>query len=145
MFSPERATFWRCSKAAGASFLFLFLKSARRLSCDSISSCVALASGIHEITNSVWDLSQGNVAQVTFTSGITPITINSDGSVGTYVLVVKKTTSCTDCNIYFLGADVKYPGGVNPTLSSGSNTTDIFSFVAVANNTFYCLYANNLL
>ena len=45
----------------------------------------------------------------------------------------------------FSGADVKYPGGVNPTLSSGANTTDVFSFIAVGNNTFYCLYAKNLL
>lgn len=100
--------------------------------------------GLYDITNGVWDLSRGNLAQVTYNSSITPITINSDGSAGTYVLVVKKNTSCTDCNITFLGADVKYPGGVNPTLSSGSNTTDIFSFIEVGNNTFYCFYAKNL-
>ena len=104
-----------------------------------------VANGIYEITNSVWDLSQGNVAQITFTSSITPITINSDGSVGTYILVVKKTNSCTSCTMTFSGVDVKYPGGINPNLSSGANTTDIFSFIAVGNNTFYCLYANNLL
>jgi hypothetical protein len=100
--------------------------------------------GIYYITSGVWDLSQGNLAQITYNSNITPITINSDGSTGTYVLVVKKNNSCTDCNIIFSGATVKYPGGVNPTLSSGSNTTDVFSFIAVGNNTFYCLYAKNL-
>jgi hypothetical protein len=104
-----------------------------------------LVKGINEITNSIWDLSEGNMAQITYNSSIAPITINSDGSVGTYVLVVKKNTTCTDCNITFLGVDVKFPGGVNPTLSSGSNTTDIFSFIAVGDNTFYCLYAKNLL
>lgn len=100
--------------------------------------------GLYDITNGVWDLSQGNLAQVTYNSSITPITINSDGTAGSYILVVKKNNSCTDCNINFLGADVKYPGGVNPTLSSGSNTTDIFSFIEVGNNTFYCFYAKNL-
>ncbi len=103
------------------------------------------ASGVHTITNGVWDLTQSNVAQITFSSGVTPITINSDGGVGTYILVVKKTNSCSDCSISFLGADVKYPSGIIPSLSSGANTTDIFSFIAVDNNTFYCLYANNLL
>lgn len=100
--------------------------------------------GLYDITNDVWDLSRGNLAQVTYNSSIAPITINSDGTAGTYVLVVKKNNSCTDCNINFLGADVKYPGGVNPTLSSGANTTDIFSFIAIGNNTFYCFYAKNL-
>ena len=99
---------------------------------------------IYDITNGVWDLTHSNLAQITYNSSITPITINSDGSAGSYVLVVNKNNSCTDCNINFLGADVKYPGGVNPTLSSGSNTTDIFSFIAIGNNTFYCFYAKNL-
>jgi hypothetical protein len=103
------------------------------------------ASGIHTVTNGVWDLSQGNVAQITFSSGVTPITINSDGGIGTFILVIKKTNSCSDCSISFLGADVKYPMGIIPSLSSGANTTDIFSFIAVDNNTFYCLYANNML
>ena len=102
-------------------------------------------SGINTITNGVWDLSQGNIAQITFSSGVTPITINSDGGVGTYILVIKKTNSCSDCSISFLGADVKYPSGIIPSLSGGANTTDIFSFIAVDNNTFYCLYVNNLL
>ena len=31
----------------------------------------------------------------------------------------------------FSEADVKYPGGVNSTLSSGANTTGVFSFIAV--------------
>lgn len=101
--------------------------------------------GINEITNGVWDLTQGNLVQITFNSSITPITINSDGSAGTYILIVKKNTNCTDCTLTFLGATVKYPDGVIPTLSSGSNTTDIFSFIAVGNNTFYCLSAKNLL
>lgn len=100
--------------------------------------------GLYDITNGLWDLSRGNLAQVTYNSGITPITINSDGTAGSYILVVNKNNSCTDCNMTFLGATVKYPGGVNPTLSSGSNTTDIFSFIAVDNNTFYCFYAKNL-
>ena len=100
---------------------------------------------IYNITSGVWDLSKGNLAQITYNSSITPITINSDGSVGTYILVVKKNTSCTDCNITFSGATVKYKDGVNPTLSNGSNTTDIFSFIAIGNNTFYCLTAKNLL
>lgn len=100
--------------------------------------------GLYDITNDVWDLSRGNLAQVTYNSSITPITINSDGTAGSYILVVKKNNSCTDCNITFLGVDVKYPGGVNPTLSSGANTTDIFSFIAVGNNIYYCFYAKNL-
>ena len=111
----------------------------------TVSAKHYVINGLNEITNGVWDLSQSNLAQITFSSGITPITINSDGKAGTYVLVVKKANSCTDCNISFLGVDVKFPGGVNPTLSSGANTTDVFSFIAVGNNTFYCLYAKNLL
>ena len=100
--------------------------------------------GIYNITSGVWDLSQSNLAQITYNSSITPLTINSDGSVGTYILVVKKNNSCSDCNITFSGVTVKYPGGVNPSLSSGSNTTDIFSFIAVGNNTFYCVEVKNL-
>ncbi len=100
---------------------------------------------ITEITSGVWDLSKGNLAQITFSSSISPITINSDGAAGAYILVVKKNVSCTDCTISFLGADVKFPGGVAPTLSTGSNTTDIFSFISVGNNTFYCCYAKNLM
>ena len=104
-----------------------------------------IANGVYNITNGIWDISQSNIAQINYSSGIIPITINSDGTVGTYVLIVKKNSSCSDCNIYFSGADVKYPSGINPTLSSGPNSTDVFSFIAVGNNTFYCLYAKNLL
>ncbi len=111
----------------------------------TISAKRYVVNGLYTITNGTWDLSRGNLAQVTYNSSVTPITINSNGNAGTYVLVVKKTASCTDCTMNFLGADIKYPNGVTPTLSNGPNTTDIFSFIAVGNNTFYCLYAKNLL
>ena len=52
-------------------------------------------------TNGVWGLTQGNLAQITFNSGITSIAINSDGSVGTYSIVLKNNISCKDYNITF--------------------------------------------
>jgi len=98
---------------------------------------------VHSITNGTWDLSKGNIAEVNFGSSITPITINSDNCVGTYVLIVKKSSSCSSCSVDIQGANILWAYGVPPTLSSGSNTTDIISLIAVGNDTFYGYTANN--
>lgn len=98
---------------------------------------------VNTITNGTWDLTKGNISEVNFGSTISPITISSDNCVGTYVLIVKKANSCSDCSLNIQGVNVMWAYGVPPTLSSGSNTTDIISLIAVGNNNFYGYTANN--
>lgn len=109
------------------------------------TACVTRYStkNVYTITNNTWDLSQGNIAEITFTSSINPISITSDGCIGTFVLIVKKSGSCSSCSLDIQGANILWAYGTAPTLSSGSNTTDVISLIAVGNNTYYGYSANN--
>jgi hypothetical protein len=80
-----------------------------------------------------WDLSSNQVTRLVLsTNGTMADTTNKvDGS--TYILLV---TQGTGSNTLAWNATYKWPGGIAPTLTTGSGKSDIFTFVSNGTNLF---------
>jgi len=85
--------------------------------------------------NISWDLSQNQVASVTLAGNRTLDAPSNQVAGATYILIVKQDgtgsrTLNTSASAY------KFPGGTEPTLSTGANAVDILTFVSDGSNMF---------
>ena len=74
-----------------------------------------------------WDL-DNQVAQVTLAGNRTLANPTNQNAGATYILIVKQDATGTRTLNY--GTDYKFPAGVTPVLSTGSNDVDILTFVS---------------
>jgi hypothetical protein len=74
-----------------------------------------------------WDL-DNQVAQVTLAGNRTLANPTNQNAGATYILIVKQDATGTRTLSY--GTDYKFPAGVAPVLSTGSNDVDILTFVS---------------
>ena len=81
-----------------------------------------------------WDLSSNQVAQVTLGGGRALANPTNKVAGATYVLLVKQDG--TGGRTLSFGSDYKFPGGVAPTLSTGSNDIDIIAFLSDGTNMY---------
>jgi hypothetical protein len=85
--------------------------------------------------NISWDLSQNQVASVTLAGNRTLDAPSNQVAGATYILIVKQDgtgsrTLNTSASAY------KFPGGTEPTLSTGANAVDILTFVSDGSSMF---------
>lgn len=85
--------------------------------------------------NISWDLSQNQVATVTLAGNRTLDAPSNQVAGATYILIVKQDgtgsrTLNTSASAY------KFPGGTEPTLSTGANAVDILTFVSDGSSMF---------
>lgn len=85
--------------------------------------------------NISWDLSQNQVAQVTLAGNRTLDAPSNQVAGSTYILIVVQDgtgsrTLDTSASAY------KFPGGTEPTLSTGANAVDILTFVSDGSSMF---------
>jgi len=75
-----------------------------------------------------WDLSQNQVATLTVTTNSTMNTPTNPKAGATYVLIVTQGTAGN--NTLSFSTAYKFPGGIVPSLSTGSSDVDVISFVS---------------
>lgn len=73
------------------------------------------------------DWNNGNVQKFTLNSNPTTFTFSNGNAGGTYMLIIRQNSGGS-YTINWPGA-VSWPGGTNPTMTTGSNKHDIYSFV----------------
>ena len=93
------------------------------------------ATTLSDGANISWDLSQNQVAVVTLAGNRTLDAPSNQVAGATYILIVKQDgtgnrTLNTSASAY------KFPGGTEPTLSTGANAVDILSFVSDGSSMF---------
>jgi hypothetical protein len=93
------------------------------------------ATALGDGANISWDLSQNQVASVTLAGNRTLDAPSNQVAGATYILIVKQDgtgnrTLNTSASAY------KFPGGTEPTLSTGANAVDILSFVSDGSSMF---------
>ena len=93
------------------------------------------ATALGDGANISWDLSQNQVAVVTLAGNRTLDAPSNQVAGATYILIVKQDgtgnrTLNTSASAY------KFPGGTEPTLSTGANAVDILSFVSDGSSMF---------
>ena len=93
------------------------------------------ATALSDGANISWDLSQNQVASVTLAGNRTLDAPSNQVAGATYILIVKQDgtgnrTLNTSASAY------KFPGGTEPTLSTGANAVDILSFVSDGSSMF---------
>lgn len=105
--------------------------TAREYSKTQNFNMTALSDG----ANISWDLSQNQVASVTLAGNRTLDAPSNQVAGATYILIVKQDgtgnrTLNTSASAY------KFPGGTEPTLSTGANAVDILTFVSDGSSMF---------
>ena len=93
------------------------------------------ATALGDGANISWDFSQNQVAVVTLAGNRTLDAPSNQVAGATYILIVKQDgtgnrTLNTSASAY------KFPGGTEPTLSTGANAVDILSFVSDGSSMF---------
>tara|TARA_R100001509_G_scaffold165689_1_gene148918 strand:+ start:2485 stop:4254 length:1770 start_codon:yes stop_codon:yes gene_type:complete len=85
--------------------------------------------------NISWDLSQNQVATVTLAGNRTLDAPSNQVAGATYILIVKQDgTGSRTLNTS--ASSYKFPGGTEPTLSTGANAVDILTFVSDGSSMF---------
>jgi hypothetical protein len=82
----------------------------------------------------VWDLNLGSIAQVTLGGTRALAAPSNQRAGGTYTLIVKQ--DAVGARTLSFDATYKFPYGIDPTISSGSNAVDLISFVSDGTSMF---------
>lgn len=85
--------------------------------------------------NISWDLSQNQVATVTLAGSRTLDAPSNQVAGATYILIVKQDGSGSR-TLNTTASAYKFPGGTEPTLSTGANAVDILTFVSDGSSMF---------
>ncbi len=93
------------------------------------------ATTLSDGANISWDLSQNQVAVVTLAGNRTLDAPSNQVAGATYILIVKQDGS-GNRTLDTTASAYKFPGGTEPTLSTGANAVDILSFVSDGSSMF---------
>ena len=93
------------------------------------------ATALSDGANISWDLSQNQVASVTLAGNRTLDAPSNQVAGATYILIVKQDGS-GNRTLDTTASAYKFPGGTEPTLSTGANAVDILSFVSDGSSMF---------
>ena len=93
------------------------------------------ATALSDGANISWDLSQNQVASVTLAGNRTLDAPSNQVAGATYILIVKQDGS-GNRTLNTTASAYKFPGGTEPTLSTGANAVDILSFVSDGSSMF---------
>ena len=93
------------------------------------------ATALSDGANISWDLSQNQVASVTLAGNRTLDAPSNQVAGATYILIVKQDGSGSR-TLNTSASAYKFPGGTEPTLSTGANAVDILSFVSDGSSMF---------